>query len=321
MAPRVRPDDVREKHNVITYDVRPMHITLEQARALDALSKKGTLVAASRELHKGHSAVLRAVRQLEVQSGLTILGRRAGRLVLSPVGARVLELCRRLLAAEGELIDACAELRTGWEPALRVVCDGVLPDAPLLRAVGELLREGAPTRIHVSTEFLQGVEDRFVEGDADVMVSVLPARTPGLVATRLPALRALLVAHRGHPLARRRGLLEDGALEEEVLLTVQGSDPRLALSTSEVRGKATVELHDFHAKRAAILGGLGYGWLPEHLCAAELERGTLRVLAYARGAEHVYAPRLYHRPGAPLGPAAKRVVEALGAGRRAASRE
>jgi DNA-binding transcriptional LysR family regulator len=127
----------------------------------------------------------------------------------------------------------------------------------------------------------------------------------------LPPLRALLVAHRRHPLARRRGRLDDSALEEHVLVTVRGGDPRLALPTSGLERRVTVDLNDFHAKRAAILAGIGVGWLPEHLCRAELERGTLRLLSYARGSEHVYAPRLYQRAGARPGPAARRVIDAL----------
>lgn len=291
-----------------------MNITLEQARALDALEAKGTLVAAATSLHKGHTAVLHALRQLELQSGLPLLDRRKYRLALTPAGRRVLEHCRRLLAAEAELVAACAVMRTGWEPALRVVYDGVYPDEPILRAVGELLREGAPTRVHVSAEFLGGVEDAFTREDADVMVSVLPAKGSGLVASRLPALRALLVADRRHPLAKARGTLDDAALEEHVLITVRGSDPRLALSTAGLRRRVTVDLNDFHAKRAAILAGIGFGWLPEQLCSAEIADKRLRVLRYARGAEHVYQPRLYHRVGVRLGPAARRVVDALGLG-------
>jgi DNA-binding transcriptional LysR family regulator len=288
-----------------------MNITLDQARALDALDRHGTLVLAAAALHKGHPAVLYALRQLETQAGLDLLDRRGYRLRLTAAGRRVLEHCRRLLAAEADLIAACAEMRTGWEPALRVVYDGVHPDEPILRAVGTMVAERAPTRVHVSAEFLGGVEAAFARDEADLMVAVLPAAGPGLVATRLPPLRAFLVAHRGHPLARRRGTLDDAALEEHVLIAVRGGDPRLALPTSGVERRATVDLNDFHAKRAAILAGIGIGWLPEHLCRAELDRGTLRLLRYARGHEHVFAPRLYQRAGARPGPAARRVIDAL----------
>jgi len=289
-----------------------MHVTLDQARALEALERHGTLQRAAAALHKGHTAVLYALGQLEAQTGLALVDRSGYRLRFTPAGRHVLDHCRALLAAEAELIAACHLMRTGWEPALRVVYDGVFPDQRLLRAVGELVAERAPTHVHVSAEFLGGVEAAFARDEADLMVSVLPATAvDGLVASRLPPLVAHLVAHRDHPLARRRGVLDDAALEAHVLLTVRGGDPRLELPTAVLERRATIDLTDFHAKRAAILAGIGYGWLPDHLCAAELRRGTLRSLRYHRGHRHTYVPRLYHRAGARVGPAGQRVIDAL----------
>ncbi|HVV88409.1 MAG TPA: LysR family transcriptional regulator [Kofleriaceae bacterium] len=290
----------------------PIHVTLEQARALDALDRAGTLVAAAAALHKGHTAVMYGLRQLEAQTGLALLDRRGYRLRLTAAGRRVLEHCRRLLEAEARLAAACHQLRTGWEPTVRVVYDGVCPDEPLLRAVGALVGERAPTRLHVSAAFLGGVEAAFERERADLMVSVLPAvAAEALVATRLPPLVATLVAARGHPLARTHRQVGDDELADEVLLTVHGSDPRLELPTAALERRATVDLNDFHAKRAALLAGLGYGWLPEHLCAAELRAGRLRRVRYHRGSEHRFAPRLYVRAGARPGPATRRLIDAL----------
>lgn len=291
-----------------------MHVTLEQARALDALDRAGTLVGAAAALRKGHTAVMYGLRQLEGQTGLALLDRRGYRLRLTAAGRRVLEHCRRLLEVEAGLVAACHQMRTGWEPSVSVVYDGVCADAPLLRAVGELVREGAPTRLHVSAAFLGGVEAAFEREQADVMVSVLPARAAdAVVATRLPPLTVTLVAGRGHPLVRRPAAAEvdDADLEGHVLLTVHGSDPRLELPTAALERRARVDLNDFHAKRAAILAGIGYGWLPAHLCADDLSAGRLRRVRYRRGSQHRLSPRLYQRAGARPGPAARRLVDAL----------
>src|SRR5689334_17722029 len=130
-----------------------MNVTLEQARALDALARHGTFAAAATALRKGHTAVLYALRTLEEQTELTLLDRRGYRTRLTPAGERVLEHCRKMLAAERELEAACAEIRAGWEPSLRIVFDGIFPAEPLLRVVKELRTEGASTRFHVSAEF------------------------------------------------------------------------------------------------------------------------------------------------------------------------
>ncbi|WP_224247400.1 LysR family transcriptional regulator [Hyalangium gracile] len=288
-----------------------MNVTLEQARALDALARQGTFAAAAKALHKGHTAVLYALRTLEEQTELVLLDRRGYRTRLTPAGERVLEHCRKLLEAERELEAACAEIRAGWEPTLRIIFDGIFPAEPLLRVVKQLRAEGAGTRFHVSAEFLAGVEAAFTRDEADLMVSVLPPTLPDLRSYRLADLKAVLVAHRSHPLATQRGPLKDEELARHLLLTVRGSDPRLQLSTGALEGRSTVHLNDFAAKKAAILEGLGYGWLPEHLMKRELRRGELKALKLASGATHLFHPSLHHRAGVRLGRAASRVVQAL----------
>ncbi|MBN8613906.1 MAG: LysR family transcriptional regulator [Deltaproteobacteria bacterium] len=288
-----------------------MHVTLDHARTLDALARAGTLQAAARELHKSHTSVLHALRGLEAQTELDLLDRSGYRLKLTSAGLRVLEHCRRLLASERALTEACLEMRTGWEPSLRIVFDGVVSSAPLLEAVGALVKEGAATRISVSGEFLGGVEEAFERDEADLMITVLPPRREGVVAKRLAPIRALLVAHRGHSLARSRRPLSREDLAAHVLLTVRGGDPRLELPTQGIEPRGTIALADFEAKKRALVAGIGFGWIPEHVAARELARRELRVLGFEGGSEHTFQPRLYHRQGARLGRAARRVVEAL----------
>jgi DNA-binding transcriptional LysR family regulator len=72
-------------------------------------------------------------------------------------------------------------------------------------------------------------------------------------------------------------------LAEHVLLTVRGSDPRLQLATAELDTQSTVHLPDFHSKKAAIVAGIGFGWLPDWLIEKELARKELVPLRMPRG--------------------------------------
>jgi DNA-binding transcriptional LysR family regulator len=291
-----------------------MHVTLEQARAFDALARHGTYQSAAAALRKTHGALVHAIKALEAQTELELLDRRAYRTRLSSAGERVLEHCRKLLAAERELHGVCAELKTGWEPTLRIVFDGVFPAEPILRVVGQLRREGAPTRFVVWAEFLEGVERAWLRDEMDVMISVLPATTPGLRAVRLPALRARLVAHKSHPLAKLHHRLGGEELAPHVLITVRGSDPRLQLATSQLDASSTVHLHDFAAKKAAILQGIGFGWMPDHLISREVRRGELVALTLEKGSTHSFAPTLYVRDAGKPGRAAQRLIDELKGG-------
>jgi DNA-binding transcriptional LysR family regulator len=286
-------------------------ITLEQARALDALARFGTFARAASALNKRHTAVLYALKTLEEQSGLSLLDRRGYRTRLTAAGERVLVHARKLLASARELEDACTEIRTGWEPELRLVFDGIFPVEPILDVAFMIAKEGATTRVDVSAEFLGGVEQAFEKMDADLMIAVLPPASTSLKGIRLAPIGARLVAHREHPLGRTARELTSEELAKHVLLTVRGSDPRLHLSTGDLEPPIAVQLNDFHAKKAGIMAKMGYGWLPEHLAAAEIERGTLRPLRWKGESVHVFKPRLYFRSGRALGRAATLVVERL----------
>lgn len=219
--------------------------------------------------------------------------------------------CRRLLDEARELAVLCEVVRSGWEPRLGIVFDGIVDAAPILRVVGELARAHASTSLQVTAEFLGGVESAFVRGDADLMISVLPPQTVSLSARPMAPFRARLVARKGHALVKRGGRLSDDDLRREVLLVVRGGDPRLRLPTAGLDVHTVVSLNDFHAKKTALVEGLGYGWMPEHLVRRELAQKLLVPLAWRGSSSYTYRPHVYHRADRTLGRAAARVVEAL----------
>ena len=70
-------------------------------------------------------------------------------------------------------------------------------------------------------------------------------------------------------------------------------------------------LNDFAAKKAALLSGVGFGWMPDYFVVREIERGTLRVLHWTGTSTHLFKPRLYRRAGHRPGRAAAMLVDAL----------
>ena len=286
-----------------------MNVTLDQARTLDAFAREGTLQAAAKRLHKGHPAVLYALKQLEHQTGLGLFDRTGYRTRLTAAGEAVLRHCRVMLEAERALEATCTVLLSGWEPVLRVVFDAIVPLAPVLEVIKRVRAAKAPTKVMLSVDSLAGVEARFNTEQAQMMVSVLPSsQIEGLTVHKLPQLKARLVAHRSHPLSKRPRVTRE-ELSEHVLLTVRGSDPRLQLATAELDTQSTVHLPDFHSKKAAIGAGIGFGWLPEWLIERELSRGELRPLKLTQGAVHVFEPRVTTR--GKLGPAGEALLEHL----------
>lgn len=287
-----------------------MDITLDQVRALEAVARLGSFAAAGRELRRVHTAVLYAVKQLEAALGLAVVDRSGYRASLTPFGVRVLEHGRRMLEVERELVGWSEVARAGYEPSLSIVYDGLLPARPILAAVRAAQQRSPHTRLSLFSEYLGDVEAKARDVGATVVLAVVPLEHGLAEAIPLAPLSSVLVAGRGHPLARAKSVTAR-ALAEHAFLTVRGSDKRLRMSTSELDKPSALLLSDFQAKKVALLEGMGWGWMPEYLVSEELRRGQLEVLRWA-GGRHVFAPVMHLGVRAEaLGPAAEAFVAAI----------
>ena len=270
-----------------------MSISLEQARVLDAVAKLGSVAGAAKHMRKSHTALLYALDNLEEAVGFPVVDRAGYRIRLTSGGERVLLGCRRMLAAEDEILAVGRQYGDGWEPHLHLVFDGLMPVEPLIDGVMRLRRKKTPTRVQLTSEFLGSVEEKYHASQADWMISLLPIEGHFGERITLPPLRAQLLCHRDHPLAK--GGAKGRNLEDFPFLTVRGSDLRLQMPTSGLMGLETFTLGDFHAKRTALMRGVGFGWMPDHLVEGELKRGVLVPVKWSGGAEHRFRPVLFGR--------------------------
>lgn len=283
-------------------------ITLDQARALDAVARLGSFSKAAAELRRVHTAVIYAVNQLEQAVGLPVVDRSGYRATLTPLGLRVLEYTRRMLEAERELMAFCEGARLGHEPTLTVVYDGLLPARPILAAVRAAVASSPSTRLALYSEFLSDVETRAKAVSATIVLSVVPLESPSAVAIPLAPLPSVLVAKKGHPLTKVRTVTPE-LLAAHPFLTVRGSDKRLRMSTSELDKPSAILLSDFQAKRVALLDGMGWGWMPEYMIENELAAGRLVKVRWGEG-RHVFTP-VMHLPTRELGPASQAFADAV----------
>ncbi len=288
-----------------------MALTLEEARTLDTFAKLGTIAKTASALRKSGSAVVYALDSIEKKSGLKVLDRSHYRTTILPDGLRVLEGCRKMLQAEFELSQLCSSISHGWEPELKVIVDGVVPIHPVLKAINIISKQKIPTRFHLVAEFLGSVEQTFIDQQADLMISVLPPQKLSLESIRLPEVPAILVAASNHPLVKTKKKITQSELQNYPLLTVRGSDPRLALATSTIESSSSIQLTDFHSKKLALTMGLGYGWIPSSMVESELKSGKLKPVTWTRSNLHVFKPYLYYRNENTLGNTGRLLVKHL----------
>lgn len=284
-----------------------MKLDLESLEVLDAVIRTGGVAPAAEALNRTRSAVSYHLRQTEGRLGVALLDRSGYRLALTDAGRTLLDEARRLLAQARHIESLAGQFASGWEPRLTVIFDGIIPLAPLFSALKTLSGEGAPTNVVLKVEFLGGVQHRFEQDGADLMLVKDCAMQPNLEARALPRIECVLCAAPDHPLARP-GEVTLSALQADVELTIQDSSG-LGNDRHRFGGERLCHLSDFNAKREALLMGLGFGWMPLHMAAHDLAAGALAEVRYRGGSRYEFTPQVVWRSDRPPGRAGRRLVE------------
>jgi DNA-binding transcriptional LysR family regulator len=287
-----------------------MQLDLSCLEALEAVVKYGGFAHASKHLHKVQSAISHQVQKLEKQLGVTLFNRDGYRVQLTPAGEAILAEGRRLLAQAKHVRAVARQFSNGWEPALAVIVDGILPLDPTLAALRTLASEQVPTRVQIQVEFLRGVQSRFDKDNADLMLVVDCAASPYLHEEALPSIDCLLCVSPSHPLADKEGI-SLAEIQQYAEISCQHSSEEQGHDRLLFGCERAVYLSNHHAKKQALLMGVGFGWMPIYLVYNELRAGTLRELPYVGGSRTSFTPRLVHRTDRGLGRAGQRFVALL----------
>ena len=287
----------------------PVDITLEQARALEAVARLGTIQNAARELGRVHTAVIYLLKCLEEQTELKLFEREGRRNRLTPEGEVALKFCRKLLETQREFANSCRQIKSGWEPSLKLIYDEVVDFDFISQALVKLKRLKSPTEIKILSAHLGEVEELFGREAADLMVTILPLQKLQIKSRKLRPISMLLVAHRDHPLARpRKERLGAEELNNHTFVTISTTPGQTGLGTEQMKFDSYFFVNSFVNKKSALLKGLGFGWLPDYLIQTELQKGTLRTLKTEIDNTHTLSPRLYYRNEETLGIAARHLL-------------
>ncbi|MFM0715428.1 LysR substrate-binding domain-containing protein [Paraburkholderia strydomiana] len=137
-----------------------MAIKLHQLRALVAVADHGSVIGASRALFVSQPAVTKAIRELESDLGITLLGRTVSGVVLTPSGESLLQRARLIVCELERAEQQMATERGALEGKVTV---GVSPLAALtlLPDAYARFRQDMP---HVNVEFLEQTATRLLDG-------------------------------------------------------------------------------------------------------------------------------------------------------------
>jgi DNA-binding transcriptional LysR family regulator len=270
-----------------------MRLTLDGLLIIDAISRRGSFAAAAEELSRVPSTITYAVQKLEEDLGVEIFDRSGHRARLTLAGEELLREGRLILQAVANLEDRAKGLSDGYEAALRIALDALLPCEPLLELAAEFYKDHDSTDLRFSHEVLGGGWDALATQRADLVVGA-SGESPGDLgyqARLIGEIQFAAVVSPAHPLAKHRQPIPVDVWRKYRAVAIGDTSRRLEPRTIGLfLGQKTLTVPNLHAKLAAQIKGLGIGFFPRSFVAPEISAGTLVELQVEnpRSPEHFY---------------------------------
>ncbi|MFZ2159438.1 MAG: LysR substrate-binding domain-containing protein [Bradyrhizobium sp.] len=259
-------------------------LTIRQLRALAALSANGSVTAAANKLNLTQPAVTLQLRNLQDLAGLPLLQRTNDGMLLTRAGQEVLELHERIEAA----ISACATSldmiagRTGGRVSIGAVSTAKYFVPFAIAAFSKL-----HPKIDISLSIGNRQEIRQALRGYELDFAIMGRSPPDVeVETHLIGDHPhIIVAPKGHWLAKDFGLAAVDLTHETFLTREQGSGTRMLMEqlfeATELQPTIGMEMSSNETIKQAVIAGLGIAFISAHTVATELEDGRLVALDVA----------------------------------------
>jgi DNA-binding transcriptional LysR family regulator len=291
----------------------PGYPSLDQLRVLAVVAETGSFSAAARRLHRTQSVISYTIAQLEAQLGLSLFERGGHRPTLTEAGRAVLADARRIGMMVDELRTRAAGLTRGLEAEVALAVDVMFPTRELVAALEAFTRAFPTVALRLRMEALGGVVQQVMDRSCGLGISGWIANTFDMLERRQIGHATLVpVAAPTHPLAQLPPPIPSAVLREHTQLVLTD---RTSLSEGQnfgVLALRTWRLADLGAKHALLLGGLGWGNMPEPMVRDDLGAGRLVRLQPAEAEGTPYPLLLIHRTDTPPGPAGRWLAERFG---------
>ncbi|AMO97129.1 bacterial regulatory helix-turn-helix, lysR family protein [Collimonas fungivorans] len=277
--------------------------TLEQLRTFIAVCESGSFSAAAIRLGRAQSVVSYTIANLESELGIAVFERSKRRPVLTPAGRAILADARRLDLLMSQLSANAAGMAQGLEAEIALVVDVMFPFQKLTAALQAFTHAFPTVALNLTMEALGGVLKLVMEGECCLGISGPNGNWPDVIETEaLGGIQLVPVAAASHALAQR-GQIRIAEAREHTQLVLSDRSRLTEGQSFGVYGARIWKLADLGAKHRLLLAGLGWGSMPLHLVANDLEAGTLVRLDLVDRFRSDYKMSLINRIDTPVGPA------------------
>jgi DNA-binding transcriptional LysR family regulator len=191
-------------------------------------------------------------------------------------------------------------LLDGLEAEVSLVVDSVYPSDQLPAALNDFHTKFPTVPLRISVQALEGVERVVRNGNAWIGVGQ---------RIEIGAVRLIPVAAPNHPLALSGAT--SSSRGRQYLQLVLSNQPAAEGRVYCVVSLANWRVGDLTIKHKLLVGGIGWGGMPEPMVRADIESGRLVRLDLRDWRSGEYAMQVVHKTETPPGPAGRWLIERL----------
>lgn len=286
-----------------------MNPSLEHIDVFIAVVESGSFSAAARRLNRAQSAVTYAVQKLEEEMGVALFDRSGQRPILTEIGRSLLPYARRAADEVSALRLRAAALAEGVESEVSIVADTMFPEPTIVEALRTFADSFPHTTLRISEDTLGAAAQLVLNDQCQFgLLGPVVRNLRDLEYRPLLSIELVPVVAPHHPLAAATTEIPNDVINKHLQLVLADKAGFMAGQNFNILSTHVWMLTDLSVKRRLIEAGIGWGSLPLHAIAQQLNDGTLVRFRPAEwgGPNGSTALPMYiaHRRNARLGPAA-----------------
>lgn len=265
----------------------PASINPRQLAAFRAVIVSGSVTGAGKILHVTQPAVTRLIKDLEVQLGLTLFSRRAGRMTPTSHAQSLYRDVERYFFGLERVLDAARTLRNSRGGQLRIAAMPTLSSRTLPQAISRFRQRYPDIDITIESEVSIRILDAVMNDEVDLGIGRVPKERDDLARLDMPASEAICILPKQHRLASRAEIHASDLAGEAMVTLGTSSLLRLqvdsALRLAGVVTGSTIQTLFSNTASTYVANGLGiavvdlFSVLGADLSQIELRRFSPRI--------------------------------------------
>jgi LysR family transcriptional regulator, hydrogen peroxide-inducible genes activator len=262
-----------------------MNISSISLRDLEYVVSAGTLLhfgRAAQACHVSQPALSLQIRKIEDQLGVALFERTGRKVLLTPIGERVVAQARNVLHEATKIFEVCSSEQAPFREPFRIASIATLGPYLLPIVLGPLVKKYPAGKFLFSEGLTEPLLESLKKGETDVVLLADTFDKSQVEWIPLFFEPFYLAVAKGHELATKKPLVSKDLHSEHMVLLEDGHclvDQALAIcSRGKSRGRQPFHATSMETLRHLVASGMGYTLFPA--LASEGKGNLKEMIAY-----------------------------------------